>query len=80
MNTLTELLTHHNVPGTGDSQIDNAREHGIMSVCLDCGSVITVCPALMLSPMEREKVRRKNRDVYDRLGFLDCCNTETVLL
>lgn len=72
--TLTDVLHHHNIAGTGDTLTDNAREAGLIWACHGCGSVAGIDP-LTVAPGEVEVARVGTRDAIDFDAF-DCCPDE----
>jgi len=69
--TLTDVLHHHGIPGTGDTLTDNAREAGLIWACHGCGSVAGINP-LTVAPGEVEVARKGTRDAID-FDVFECC-------
>lgn len=86
MNTYTEAeaLNHHGIGVglDGDALTDAARQAGIISACLGCGTVvgmadpIVVCGAEVTDPVRREITRKAYAAHYD---FSCCPDSDDIL-
>ena len=68
--TAEAALHHHGIKGEGNSLTDNAREAGVIYVCLGCGSIGTVPEG---TP---EAHRIATRDAFE----WDCCEDADTIL